>query len=43
MHKKTVQKILVYAGLLGLLLMVFAMYNRPDFLMTLANQVWGCF
>lgn len=22
---------------------VFALYTRPEFLMTLANQVWSCF
>lgn len=22
---------------------VFALYTRPDFLVTLANQVWSCF
>jgi hypothetical protein len=22
---------------------VFALYTRPDFLVTLANQVWACF
>ena len=25
------------------LLAVFALYTRPDFLITLANQVWVCF
>jgi hypothetical protein len=24
-------------------LAVFALYTRPDFLFTLANQVWACF
>jgi hypothetical protein len=33
----------LYAGALGLLLGVFSMYTRPDFLVTLANQVWACF
>lgn len=36
-------KTLLYAGTLGLLLAVFALYTRPDFLVTLANQVWACF
>ena len=27
------------AALLG----VFSLYTRPDFLVTLANQVWACF
>lgn len=22
---------------------VFAMYGRPDFLLMLSNQIWGCF
>ena len=25
------------------LLGVFSLYTRPDFLVTLANQVWACF
>ena len=25
------------------LLAVFGLYVRPDFMLTLANQVWGCF
>jgi hypothetical protein len=25
------------------LLAVLSLYLRPDFLLTLANQVWGCF
>jgi len=40
---KPVQKVLLYAGLLLVLVLVFAKYTRPDFVMTLANQVWGCF
>jgi hypothetical protein len=28
---------------LGALLGVTAMYLQPEFLLTLANQVWGCF
>jgi len=40
---KPVQKVLIYIGLAVVLGLVFAMYSRPDFVMTLANQVWGCF
>jgi hypothetical protein len=40
---KPAVKILWYAATLGLLALVFVMYGQPDFLMTLANQVWGCF
>ena len=36
-------KILAYAVALTLLLAVFALYTRPDFLVLLANQVWACF
>ena len=27
----------------AVLMGVMAMYLQPDFLLTLANQVWGCF
>ena len=40
---KPVHKVLLYTSLLLVLGLVFAMYTRPDFVMTLANQVWGCF
>jgi hypothetical protein len=36
-------KILLYAAIVSVLLAVFVLYTRPDFLFTLANQVWGCF
>lgn len=36
-------KILFYAAAIGVLVAVFALYTRPDFLVTLANQVWACF
>ena len=36
-------KILIYSATICALLAVFAMYTRPDFLLTLANQVWACF
>jgi len=28
---------------LGVLLLVFAAYLRPDMVMTLATQLWNCF
>ena len=40
---KNAYKFLLYFAALSLLLAVFAMYTRPDFLVTLANQVWSCF
>jgi hypothetical protein len=32
-----------YATAMAALLAVFALYTEPDFLVTLANQVWACF
>jgi hypothetical protein len=40
---KPLPKALIYVGLAVVLGLVFAMYTRPDFVMTLANQVWACF
>jgi hypothetical protein len=37
------RRALVWAGSAGVLLLVFAAYLRPDFAMTLANQLWSCF
>ena len=36
-------KILLCGGAISALVAVFALYTRPDFLVTLANQVWACF
>ena len=30
-------------GAVAVLLGVFSLYTQPDFLVTLANQVWACF
>ena len=35
--------VMLYAGAVCALLAVFTLYTRPDFLLTLANQVWACF
>jgi len=40
---KPLAKLIWVTTMLVLLLLVFTMYGKPDFLMTLANQVWGCF
>jgi hypothetical protein len=40
---KRSNKVLLYASAVCVLLAVFALYTRPDFLVTLANQVWACF
>ena len=33
----------VGAGISAILLAVFALYMRPQFLVTLADQLWSCF
>jgi len=40
---KPIQKLLIYVALAGVLGAVFALYARPDFVMNLSNQIWGCF
>jgi multisubunit Na+/H+ antiporter MnhG subunit len=37
------QRLLVYAGASAVLLGVFALYTAPDFMVTLAQQLWACF
>jgi hypothetical protein len=37
------RQFLVLAGVVSVLLAVFALYTRPDFLVMLANQLWACF
>lgn len=39
----TARKLSLYGAAAALLLAVFALYTRPDFLVLLANQVWACF
>jgi len=36
-------KLLAYTVAVVVLLAVFALYTRPDFLVTLANEIWACF
>jgi hypothetical protein len=38
-----VRKVAWYALAVAATLGVFALYTRPDFLRTLADQVWSCF
>lgn len=40
---KTHHKLLLYSALTGLLLLVFSMYAQPDFMLSLGNQIWGCY
>jgi hypothetical protein len=37
------QKVIAYGAALLACLGVFALYTRPDFLVSLANQLWACF
>ena len=37
------QKIALWSLVMLALLGVFSLYARPEFLLTLANQVWACF
>ena len=37
------RKLLAWGAALLVLLAVFALYTRPDFLKTLADQLWACF
>ena len=36
-------QLLAYGGVVVALLAVFVLYTRPDFLVTLSNQIWACF
>jgi len=40
---KPIAKWFLLGAALVLLAAVFALYGRPDFLLTLSNQIWGCF
>ncbi|MEA3393066.1 MAG: hypothetical protein U9R55_00380 [Pseudomonadota bacterium] len=42
-RRHTWLKWLAYGSAVLVLLAVFALYTRPDFLVTLANEVWACF
>jgi hypothetical protein len=37
------RKALAWAAVCLALLAVFALYSRPGFVVTLANQLWACF
>jgi hypothetical protein len=38
-----IRRALIGLFCLGVLLGVLTMYLQPEFLLTLTNQVWGCF
>ncbi|MEO7549071.1 MAG: hypothetical protein ABIT82_11645 [Ramlibacter sp.] len=35
--------LLAWSAATAVLLAVFALYTRPQFLVTLADQIWACF
>ncbi len=35
--------LMVWAAATAGLLLVFALYTQPDFMVTLADQIWACF
>ena len=37
------RKLLIYGLALAALLAVFALYTRPEIMVTLADQFWACF
>ncbi len=37
------RKLALYALAVAAVLGVFALYTRPAFLLTLADQIWACF
>ena len=43
MRGRSIQRLGLYSAALAALLAVFALYLQPDFMVTLAQQVWACF
>jgi hypothetical protein len=43
MNQFFIRKALVVLVCVAVLIAVLSMYLQPEFLLTLANQVWGCF
>lgn len=37
------RRLALWSGAAALLSAVFALYLRPDFVVSLANQIWACF
>jgi hypothetical protein len=37
------RKVLAYAAAVAVLLGVFALYTRPELMITLSEQIWACF
>ncbi len=43
MSRQLALKTASWAGVTLALIAVFTLYTQPDFMVTLANQVWACF
>ena len=43
MRSKTLTHWIAYAAALAALALVFSLYLQPEFMVTLAQQVWACF
>ena len=43
MQRGLVKSFLIWSAIAAALLGVFALYARPEFLVTLADQLWACF
>ncbi|MDP3702464.1 MAG: hypothetical protein Q8R72_16315 [Hylemonella sp.] len=41
--KKLPRQLLAWGAATAVLLAVFALYAQPDFMLTLADQLWACF
>jgi hypothetical protein len=37
------KKVLAYTAAVALLLGVFSLYLRPEFMVAMADQIWSCF
>ncbi len=37
------RKLVLWTAAIAASLAVFSLYTRPDFLFTMANQLWACF
>ncbi len=43
MQRRVAKTAIVWTAITAALLGVFAMYTKPEFLVTLADQLWACF
>ncbi|WP_268894752.1 hypothetical protein [Hydrogenophaga sp. BPS33] len=43
MNRSRALHLLAWAAVMAALLATFALYHRPDFLVSLADQLWSCF